>query len=128
MNKQSLFILKLGALIVLTMWNIDKYVNPDHTAAVFNKYYLIGELGLNMSYIIGAIQSVILLMFLLGIKKTFSYGVVFGMHLISTLSTWQMYLDPWGPKNLLFFAAWPMLALLWVLFIHRREDTILNIN
>lgn len=126
--KSSLFILKIGVFIVLGMWNIDKYVNPSHTSAVYNKYYLISELGFNMSYVVGAIQSIILLMFLFGIKKKFSYGVVLVMHLISTLSTYKMYMDPWGPRNLLFFAAWPMLAAIWVLFNHREEDTILNIK
>jgi hypothetical protein len=126
--KNSLFILKLGVLAVLVMWNVDKYVNPEHTAGVFNRFYLVSSLNLNMSYIIGGLQSIVLLMFTFGMYKKFSYGLVFVMHLISTLSTWEMYLDPWGPRNLLFFAAWPMLAATWVLFKHRDEDTVLNLG
>lgn len=125
--KQSLLVLKIGVLIVLGMWNLDKFVNPAHTTGVYNRYYLISNLDLNLSYIIGAAQGIILIMFALGIKKRFSYGVVLIMHTISTLSTWQMYLDPWGPKNLLFFAAWPMLAAIWVLYKNREHDTLLNV-
>ena len=126
--QKPLFILKLGVLVVLGMWNLDKFVNPAHTAGVYNRYYLIEGLELNLSYVIGFVQLAILIMFTLGIKKRFNYGAVLLMHGISTLSTWEMYLDPWGPKNLLFFAAWPMLAAIWVLYKNREYDKILNIK
>jgi hypothetical protein len=33
------------------------------------------------------------------------------------------YLNPWEPNNLLFFAAWPMLAACFSLYLLRELDT-----
>lgn len=126
--KKGLLSLRLGVFTVFIMWTIDKFVNPEHAAAVFRKYYLISGLGESVSYILGGLQLIIVLCFLLGIRKKFSYGLLFVLHFISTVSCWQMYINPWGPKNLLFFAAFPMLAALYVLYLFRNEDTLLNLK
>jgi len=46
------------------------------------------------------------------------------MHTVSTLSSYAQYLDPFN--NLLFFAAWPMLAACVALFLLRGHDTLLS--
>ena len=119
----SLLLLRLGVFIVFFMWTIDKFLNPAHTAAVFAKFYLIGNLSETLAYVVGALQMIIVFMFLLGIKKQFSYGFILLMHLISTLSTYEKYFDPWSSPNLLFYAAWPMLAACAALYLLREEDT-----
>jgi len=40
-----LFTLRLGVFIVMLMWTLDKFVNPAHSAAVYENFYLIGGLG-----------------------------------------------------------------------------------
>ena len=123
----SLLILRLGVFIVMFMWTIDKFVNPSHAAKVFSKYYMFDGLQTNMAYAVGAIQLIIVLAFLVGFKKRFSYGTVLLMHLVSTLTPWQKYLfEPWS--NLLFFAAWPMLAALVALYLLRDEDSLLCLS
>ncbi len=57
--------------------------------------------------------------------KTWTYGAVLLFHAVSTLSSWQMYL---GFDNLLFFAAWPMLAACFTLFWLRDQDTLLTVG
>jgi len=126
--KKGLFALRIGIFIVMFMWSIDKFINPNHAAAVFKKYYLIEGLGASVSYILGTLQIFLVLSFLLGLFKRFSYGAVLLLHTVSTLSSWQMYLDPWGPKNLLFFAAFPMLAAIFCLYLLREEDTLLTLK
>ena len=121
----SLFSLRLGVFIVMFMWTIDKFINPQHTARVFEKYYLIGGLSNELAYAIGFVQLLIVLGFATGLFRKWTYGAILVLHTISTLSTWQMYLDPWGPKNLLFFAAWPMLAAIFALFLLRNHDNLL---
>lgn len=121
--QNALFLLRLGVFIVFFMWTIDKFLNPGHTAAVFAKFYLVGGLSETLAYVIGALQMAIVLMFVLGIKKQFSYGFILLMHLVSTLSTYEKYFDPWSSPNLLFFAAWPMLAACAALYLLRDEDT-----
>ncbi len=109
------------------MWTLDKFINPSHASKVFSKYYMIDGLGTSLTYIIAVLQMLLVLAFLLGIKKKLTYGSILLMHTVSTLSTYMMYMDPWGPKNLLFFAAWPMLAAIFSLFILREDDTLFTI-
>ncbi len=122
--KLSLLSLRLGVFIVFFMWTIDKFINPSHTAGVFKRFYLIEGLGQNVAYVLGALQLLLVLGFLFGIKKRLTYGTIFVLHAISTFSTWEKYLDPWGPRNLLFFAAIPMLAAIFALYNLRDSDTL----
>jgi len=48
------------------------------------------------------------------------------MHGISTLSSWPRYIAAFD--NLLFFAAWPMLAACVALFLLRDSDTLLSVD
>lgn len=125
--KKSLFSLRLGVFIVMFMWTIDKFINPKHASKVFEHFYAIKGLSEVFTFSIGGLQLILVLGFLLGYKKRFTYGAIFLMHGVSTLSSYQMYLDPWGPRNLLFFAAWPMLAAVYSLYIMRDEDTLFTI-
>ena len=113
--KNALFILRLGVFIVMFMWTIDKFINPEHAARVFETFYFISGAGDLAFYIIGA--------FVGAYKRQYSYLAVLIMHAISTLSSFGRYLDPWTSPNLLFFAAWPMLAAIFALYYLRDLDT-----
>lgn len=122
----SLLLLRLGVFSVMIMWTIDKFINPDHAARVFAHFYLISGLEENMILAIGVIQLIVVVAFLFGYKKTYSYGAVLILHAISTLSSYTKYMEPWIDRNLLFFAAWPMLAACMVLFLLRDQDLLLS--
>ncbi len=124
----NLFLLRVSIFIVMFMWTLDKFINPEHSIRVFEHYYLVKGLSGQLVYIIGTIQMVIVIGFLLGLYKKWSYGIILLLHTISTLSAWKIYLDPWGPKNLLFFAAWPMLAAIITIYSLREKDTFLTIK
>lgn len=124
----SLFLLRLGISIVFLMWTIDKFINPQHTAAVFEHFYFISTLENNAAYAIGAVQLIVVLAFLFGALKTYSYLAILAMHTISTVSSYANYLDPWTSPNLLFFAAIPMLAGCWTLWSLRQNDTLFSIG
>jgi len=126
--KKALFSLRLGVFIVMFMWTIDKFVNPGHAQKVFEKFYLIEGMSTGITYGIAIIQLILVMAFLLGIKKKLSYGAILAMHAASTFSSYAIYLDPWGPRNLLFFAAWPMLAAIFSLFILREDDTLFTVK
>ncbi len=126
--KNSLFILRLGVFIVMFMWTIDKFINPEHTARVFEKFYQIGGLGELIFYILGLLQFVVIIAFIAAYKRQYSYLIVLIMHTVSTLSSYERYLDPWSSSNLLFFAAWPMLAAIIVLYYLRDLDTKFSIE
>jgi hypothetical protein len=79
-------------------------------------------------YVIGAMEMVILLLFLAGYKKKYTYGAVLVLHAVSTLSSFKQYLAPFDGTNLLFFAAWPMLAACLALFLLRDQDKIWSVS
>lgn len=123
----SLLLLRLGVLAVMVPWTLDKFVRPEHAAGVFGHFYGLGGVGRSFLLAVGAAQLLVLAGFALGYLKTWSYGLVLAMHAVSTLSSWKMYLTPFadGP-NLLFFAAWPMLAACVTLFLLRDHDRLLS--
>ena len=114
--------LRLGIASVFIMWTVDKFANPEHAAAVFKKFYGISNLSSALSYATGALQSLLILGFVIGLFRTYSYGLILLLHTISTLSSYKSYLDPWTYPNLLFFAAIPMLAACVTLWWLRKHD------
>jgi uncharacterized membrane protein YkgB len=124
----SLLLLRLSVFLVMFMWAIDKFINPGHAAKVYESFYYIGGLGNAVMYVIGAMEMVILLLFLAGYKKKYTYGAVLVLHAVSTLSSFKQYLAPFDGTNLLFFAAWPMLAACLALFLLRDQDKIWSVS
>lgn len=116
----SLFLLRLGVFIVMFAWTLDKFFNPGHAAKVFESFYFIGGLGEEIMMVVGAIELVIILAFLAGLWKRWTYGFVMILHGVSTFSSWKQYTTD---INLLFFAAWPMLAACVALYFLRDLDT-----
>ena len=122
----SLFFLRASVFLVMFMWTVDKFVNPGHAAKVFEKFYHVPGLDSLIIYGVGIIEIVVLLMFFFGLMKTFTYGAVLAFHSVATLSAFSIYLSPFQGSNLLFFAAWPMLAACVMLFLFRNEDIMLQ--
>jgi putative oxidoreductase len=118
-----LLLMRAAVFVVMLMWTIDKFVRPDHAALVYEHFYLIKGVGPTMFYMIGALELLILAGFLIGYKKQWTYGAVLVFHAISTLSSFRVSLSPFEDPNLLFFAAWPMLAACFALFYLRDLDT-----
>lgn len=116
-----LFLLRLGVFIVMLVWTLDKFVNPDHAAQVYAFFFGIGGLGETAFYVIGGLELLVVLAFVAGLSKRLTYGIVLLLHAASTLGAWRQYLDPFS--NLLFFAAWPMLAACVTLYLLRDLDT-----
>ncbi len=117
----ALLLLRLGVFVVMFMWTLDKFLNTKHAVQVFAKFYFMSGLSDGAFYAIGLAELVVLFGFLLGYQKRFTYGGVLVFHAISTVSSFRQYLDPF--KNLLFFAAWPMLAACSALYLLRDRDT-----
>ncbi|WP_017324271.1 DoxX family membrane protein [Synechococcus sp. PCC 7336] len=118
-----LFILRLSVFAVMVIWVLDKFLNPSHTAAVFSSFYFINNLSSTLAYVIGSLQAIVVVAFLVGFLKKWSYGLVLAMHSVSTLSSYKQYLAPYESVNILFFAAWPMLAACIALYMLRDFDT-----
>ncbi|MEX0709074.1 MAG: hypothetical protein WD078_14010 [Woeseia sp.] len=124
----SLLTLRIGIAIVMLVWSVDKLLRPEHAAGVFGTFYAMPGLGETVFYALGALQLTIVLAFLAGAWRTWTYGAVLAMHTVSTLSSFRQYLAPFDGPNILFFAAWPMLAACIALFLLRDEDTLLSVG
>lgn len=121
----SLFLLRVGVFIVMAMWTMDKFFNTDHTISVYKRYYFLDVPAKQIVLGVAVAESFLLLAFLAGIKKRWTYGAVLALHTISTLSAFRQYFAPWTSPNLLFYAAWPMLAACITLYLLRDEDTLM---
>lgn len=122
----SLFALRLGVFIVMLVWMIDKFINPAHNIAIFSKFYAIDGLTTSLTYAIGVLQAILVFAFLAGFKKRISYGLIFILHGGSTLFSFPKYLAPFD--NMLFFAAWPMWAACFALYLLRDLDTLFTVK
>ena len=117
----SLLFLRLGVFIVFFFWTLDKFVNPEHAANVFAKFYALENLGITIVYLIGSLQIILIFSFVIGLFKKWTYGIILLLHAASTFASFGLYLTPFD--NLLFFAAWPMWGACFTLYLLRDADT-----
>jgi len=116
----SLLLMRIGIFVVFLFWGLDKILVPEHAVKVMSGFYGI-DMSVNAMIALGVAQMGFLLAFLLGMWKKFTYGAILVLHAGSTLSSFAKYIDPFN--NLLFFAAWPMLAACYALYVMRDYDT-----
>lgn len=120
---RSLLALRLGVFLVMLMWTLDKFVNPAHASRIFSNFYGVDWLSQNSSGIIGGLEMLLILAFVTGLWRRWTYGAVLLLHAFSTFVSYKQYMAPFD--NLLFFAAWPMLAACLALYWLRDWDTLL---
>ena len=117
----SLLALRLSIFIVMFVWTLDKFVNPTHSMKIFEHFYSIGGVPEAAVYILGVLQLTLVLAFVAGIAKRYTYALIFILHGGSTLSSFPQYIDAFN--HLLFFAAWPMWGACFALYMLRDGDT-----
>ncbi|MCE7730954.1 hypothetical protein [Vibrio campbellii] len=115
----ALLALRLSIALVFIMWALDKVLVPEHAMKVFSGFYGLDISG-GFSVALGIAQLVFIGVFLAGLWKNLTYLVILVLHAGSTFSSFAKYLDPFN--NLLFFAAWPMLAACFALYLLREHD------
>ncbi len=120
----ALFLLRISIFLVMLMWTIDKFVRPEHAASVFDHFYGLRGVGRLVVFGLGAAELLLLIAFVLGLAQRFTYAAVFLLHAVSTFSSYRQYFAPFEKVNLLFFAAWPMLAACFALYYLRDLDTL----
>ena len=119
----GLFALRLSIFVVMFVWTLDKFLNPEHAADVFARFYWIEKLSPEDIFLFGTAQALILLAFITGTFKSFSYFMVFLFHSAWTFAAFPQYLMPFQEGNLFFFASWPMWVGCFLLWSFRDFDT-----
>ncbi|MEF1169167.1 hypothetical protein [Vibrio campbellii] len=115
----ALLALRLSIALVFIMWALDKVLVPEHAMKVFSGFYGL-DISSGFSVALGIAQLVFIGAFLAGLWKNLTYLAILVLHAGSTFSSFAKYLDPFN--NLLFFAAWPMLAACFALYLLRAHD------
>ena len=123
----GLALIRFSTGIFFLVWSIEKIIHPEIIQKVFSRFYLL-DISPGISIAIGIIQILIVLAFMAGLLKIWTYGAILGMHAVSTLSTYKELFNPYEPPNHLFWAAVPLLAALVALFLLRKEDYLLTIG
>lgn len=119
----ALFILRIGIALFLLPWIVEKFTKPETAAKIFSHFYHIDNLSTTASYGVGVLWALLLVAFVTGFKKRFSYGLVMIMHGLGTLFTWKQLLPFLETHNHLFLAAIPTLGAMIVLYVLRDNDT-----
>lgn len=120
-------VLRISLGLFLFLWGLDKLVAPADTVKIFDHFYKM-QLDASTTTIVGIAEMCLGLAIAVGFLRVFSYGLGLFLHLISTLSSWQQLLDPWGKiwnqgKNShLFLASIPVLAAFIALFMNRSDE------
>lgn len=115
----GLLTLRLSIALVFIMWALDKVLVPEHAMKVFSGFYGL-DISSGFSVALGIAQLVFIGFFVAGLWKNLTYLAILVLHAGSTFSSFAKYLDPFN--NLLFFAAWPMLAACFALYLLRDHD------
>lgn len=124
----SLLAMRLTIAFFLMQWVLDKFLDPDHTARIFDFFYKI-PIDVSVSPIIGVVQFVIVSAFLVGFMKRVSFGLVALMHTVTTISTWRSIIMPFAEgNNQLFTTGVPVLAACWALYVLRDRDVLFSVD
>lgn len=131
MNALSLALLRLTLGVMLFWWGTDKIMNVEHALAVSDNFYLGVVSHPGLLPVLGAVQMVLALVFLLGYKRAWVDPVVVLIYLVTAVGVWRSLLDPFGyvleGTSALFFPSAVVLAgSLVLLSSHARETMVLD--
>ncbi|MEM6650743.1 MAG: hypothetical protein AAF603_10885 [Pseudomonadota bacterium] len=126
--KTSLAVMRYTLAAFLSVWVLDKFLQPDRTADIWSYFYMVDNLPAFGSYAVGTIQAIALVAFILGVFKFLSYGFWMISHGLGTLLSYNIILDPYTDQNILFWAAFPVLGAFIALFLLREEDTLFTLG
>ena len=123
-----LLLLRIAIFMVMLIWSIDKFMRPLTEAAMYHRAYHLPVLPTMIMYAIGAFQILLATCFVIGLQKTLTAGLVLLGMLIYTVASYRLYMPPFHGDNLLFFAAWPMVAVCISLYLLRTQDTLFAVS
>ena len=95
-----LLLLRISVFIVMLLWTLVKFVQPERTKIVYQFFYHITGLGVTTFNVIGTLEFLIIFGFFVGYKKKWTYGSVLILHCITTLASYKQYFAPFEGVNL----------------------------
>ncbi len=122
----GLFLLRFGLGLYLAMWSIDKMAAPNISVIDFSHFYMI-HVSTSVIMLIGAMELVLSLFFLLGMYKTLTYGLSLMIHMISSFFIYHKLMWPFGEYHF-FIANLPIFFSFLTLFLLRDLDSKLTLG
>ncbi|KAB7610402.1 hypothetical protein F9L33_13960 [Amylibacter sp. SFDW26] len=126
----ALLIIRVTAATFLGLWATLKFHHPEWQRNIFTGFYKIDfiEISDALSYGLGTIQVLIVLAFLLGLWRFWSYGLVMLMSAAGVIGSLGAFVEYYNfPKNLML-ASIPTLGALIALFILRDLDNLFSLS
>lgn len=124
----ALLTLRVGIGAFMAVWASLKFYRPGWMVNVFTKTYGLEWVTQDMAFAVGSIQIIIVIAFITGFLRTWSYGMVLAMHatgVIGSLSSLMNFTR--FPNNLLWTSVATLTALI-ALFLLRNQDNLLSID
>ena len=104
-----------------------RFTKPESVVGIAKNHYKF-TMPDTVPMITGVLMMVLLLAFVTGFKKKISYGLVFVLHALGTLMTLPKLIIGLESFYILFLAAIPTAAAMFLLWKLRDEDTMLTID
>ena len=123
-----LFLTRLSIFYFLLPWQLARFLDPDFSGRISEKYYHVGAVSPNIGLAIGVFWMILLAAFVTGFKKRISYGLVFLLHAGAILVALPSYIYKTDAFNQLFLAAIPAAFAMLLLWLLRDHDTLLAIE
>lgn len=118
----SLLIVRLSIGAFFAVWASLKFLRPKWMEKVFNDVYKLDFITHEHALALGLAQSLIVFLFIIGMQRTYSYGLVVAMHLVGVAGAVPLLMKfTHYPSNLLWTAV-PTLGAAIALFILREYD------
>jgi len=126
----SLLLIRVSAGIFLGLWATLKFHHPEWQRNIFEGYYNISFFKVTdgLSYFLGLIQLLIVLAFVTGFKRNWTYLIIALMSaagVVGSLGSLVEYYE--YPKNLML-ASIPTLGALIALFVMRDMDNLFSLS
>jgi len=130
----ALFSLRISIFILMIVWAGLKVIAPVSYAGdgadnpgIFAGFYGVG-LGETIVLVIGVLQILFLIAYVLGLFKTITTGGVLLMNVVTFLVVIPNLMMPFEKPNLLFLASLPVLGASLAHFLMRKQDTFLSLG
>lgn len=136
----ALLIIRVTAAIFLGLWATLKFYHPEWQRNIFEGAYNISFFTVtdNLSYLIGSVQIIIVLAFVSGFMRTWTYGIVMLMSAAGVMGSLGSFINineagelyaayTKYPKNLMLTSI-PTLGALVGLFLMRDLDNLFSLS
>lgn len=116
----GLLILRLGLGVFLAICALNKVINPEAMIPLFLEFYYI-DVSSFFVVILGALELMLSLLFIMGMYKTLSYGIALVSQIIMLIACYEKIKIP-AKSESLFFMLIPIIFAFGALFVMRNLD------